>query len=267
MKKILSILVLLPLITLAQKDLPVTRFAQGSFAAFTADNLGNLYLLSRENQLKKLNVKGDSMGVFNDVRRYGKLYSINATNPLRTVLYYKDFRTVVVLDRLMNPVNVIDLRKQQMFQVRAIAPAYDNNVWIFDEQESKLKKVNEEGRVVSETPDLRLVLQDAPLPVKLFDQNGFVYAYDPERGMYIFDYYGAMKNKLTLLNWEDIQVIGSDIIGRKGGKILQYTPGTLEIRETLLPERFAQYKDIFIAPQGIYVLENAGVKLYSFTGF
>jgi hypothetical protein len=258
---------LIPVLAFAQRDLPVTRFSEGAFAAFTADNLGNLYLLGRDNQLKKLNVKGDSMGVFNDVRRYGKLSIINATNPLRTLLYYRDFRTIVVLDRLMNPVNVIDLRKQNMFQVKTVAPAYDNKVWIFDEQESKLKKVDEEGKVVVETPDLRLVLQDAPIPTRLFDQSGFVYAYDPERGMYIFDYYGAMKNKLTLLHWEDVQVIGTDIIGRKDGKVLQYTPGTLEIRETVIPAKFQQYKDIFITPQGIYVLEETGVKLYAFAGF
>jgi hypothetical protein len=167
----------------------------------------------------------------------------------------------------MNPVNVIDLRKQNMFQVRAIAPAYDNNVWIFDEQESKLKKVDEDGKVVLETPDLRLVLQEAPAPTRLYDQNGYVYAYDPERGMFIFDYYGAMKNKLTLLHWDDVQVIGADIIGRKDGKVMQYVPGTLDIKETVIPARFQQYKDIFITPQGIYVLEETGVKLYSFSGF
>jgi hypothetical protein len=32
---------------LAQGDLPVTRFAAGEFVAFTADNLGNLYLVTR----------------------------------------------------------------------------------------------------------------------------------------------------------------------------------------------------------------------------
>ena len=111
---------MIPLLLKAQADLPVTRFIQGDFVAFTADNLGNLYLVTRSNQLKKMNVKGDSMGVFNDVRRYGKLYSINATNPLRTVLYYRDFRTVVVLDRLMNTVNTVDLRKRNMFQVRLL---------------------------------------------------------------------------------------------------------------------------------------------------
>jgi hypothetical protein len=267
LKQLLLIIAFLPLTLLAQTELPVTRNVGGDYTAFTADNLGNLYLLSRTNQLKKINPKGDSMGVFNDVRRYGKLQSINATNPLRTLLYYRDFRTVIVLDRLMNVVNTVDLRKNNMFQVRTVAPSYDNKIWVFDEQESKLKKVDEEGRVVSETADLRLALQDVPVPVRMFDQNGYVYLYDPEKGMYIFDYYGAMKNKLALLQWEDVQVLGNSIIGRKDGKLLNYTPGTLDIKETPLPEAFSRYKDTMITPQGIWVLEPQGVKLYSFTGF
>lgn len=268
MKYFLIIFFFLPMVTMAQDaTLPVTRFAEGQYTGFTADNLGNLYLLTRENRLKKLNVKGDSMGVFNDVRRYGKLSDINATNPLRTILYYKDFRTVVVLDRLMNTVNTIDLRKQNLFQVRTIAPSYDNLIWVFDEQESKLKKIDTEGKVLSQTADLRLVLQDAPIPVKMFDQNGFVYMYDPEKGMYIFDYYGAMKNKIVLLNWQFIQVLGNSILGIKDGKLLNYTTGTLDIKETTLPPGFSKYKDVLIAPQGVYVLEETGVKLYSFTGY
>jgi hypothetical protein len=254
---------MLPLVMTAQTELPVIRNVEGEFASFTADNLGNLYLLTKGNQLKKLSVKGDSMGVFNDVRRYGKLYSIDATIPLRTILYYRDFRTLVILDRLMNPVNTIDLRKKSMFQVKTVAPSYDNNIWVFDEQESKLKKLDEQGNVVSETADLRLVLQDAPIPVRMFDQNGYVYMYDPEKGMYIFDYYGAMKSKITLLQWQDVQVIGNSIIGRKDGKILNYTPGTLDITEFPLPESFKKYKDIFITPQGVYVMDEKGIRLYS----
>jgi hypothetical protein len=265
-KVIFFLVAFLPLASASQVNLPVTRTAPGSYVSFTADNLGNLYLLSTANQLKKLNPKGDSMGVFNDVRRFGKLYSINASNPLRTLLYYRDFRTVIILDRLMNVVNTVDLRRGNMFQVRTVAPSYDNKVWVFDEQESKLKKVDETGKVVSESADLRLAIQDAPVPVRIFDQNGYVYLYDPEKGMYIFDYYGAMKNKLALLQWEDVQVIGNAIIGRKDGKVLSYTPGTLDIKESELPREFSRYKDIQITPQGIWILDTDGVKLYSFSG-
>ena len=99
----------------------LTGKLEGSYTDFNVDNLGNYYLLSKNNQLKKLSSKGDSVGVFNDVRRYGKLYSMDVTNPLKCLLYYRNFSTVVVLDRFLNTVNTIDLRKQNIYQVKAIA--------------------------------------------------------------------------------------------------------------------------------------------------
>ena len=46
---------------------------------FTTDNLGNIYLLTPTNQIKKVNGKGDSIAVYNDVKRFGKIYSVDAT--------------------------------------------------------------------------------------------------------------------------------------------------------------------------------------------
>lgn len=268
MKFLLAIFILLPVFICGQqRELPAGKQWKGNFTSFTADNLGNLYVLTADNQLKKYNARGDSMGVFNDVRRYGKLTHINATNPLRTVLFYRDFRTVVILDRLMNTINTIDLRKLNIFQVRVVAPSYDNNVWVFDEQESKLKKVGEDGRLLSETADLRLVLDEAPIPQKIFDQNGYVYMYDPGKGMFIFDYYGALKNKIALLNWGDMQVLGTTIAGRVNDKIMSYRTGTLDMKETPIPEALAAFQNIQVTPIGIYVLDEKGVTLYSFTGY
>ncbi len=241
----------------------VKKSVPGYFSSFAADNLGNIYPITTDNQLKKYNTKGDSMGVFNNVRKYGKLSYIDVTNPLKTLLFYKDFRTILVLDRFLNVVNNIDLRKQNVFQVRAIALAYDNNIWVFDEQDSQLKKIGEDGRFISGTADLRLVLDEAPVPVSIFDQNGYVYLYDPQKGMYIFDYYGALKVKLSLLNWTDVQVIGNNILGRKDGRLLQYTTGTLQLKETVLPDFLQKAENIFLAPQGVFVLEPTGIRLYS----
>ena len=44
----------------------------GDVADFSIDNLGNIFILYQNGQLKKLNPEGDSLAVFNNVRRYGK---------------------------------------------------------------------------------------------------------------------------------------------------------------------------------------------------
>ncbi len=261
---IFFILFWLPGFSQSDSAFHLIRSINGDFTDFTADNLGNLFLVTRNNQLKKLDAKGDSMGVFNDVRKYGKLYSIDASNPLKTLLFYKDFRTIIMLDRFLNIVNTIDLRSQNIFQVRAIAQSYDNNVWVFDEQESKLKKIGEDGKVISETADLRLVFDNAPIPTQIFDQNGFVHLYDPQRGIYIFDYYGALKSKIPLLNWKDVQVIGKTIAGRTDGKYITYVQGSLEMKDAILPKKIREAEILQISPQGIYVLEQDGIRLYAF---
>jgi hypothetical protein len=236
----------------------------GEYVDFTVDNLGNYYLLSKENQLKKLNNLGDSMGVFNDVRRYGKLFSIDVTNPLKVLLYYKNFSTVVVLDRFLNIVNTMDLRKANIFQVKAIAQSYDNNIWIYDEQNNKLKRIGEKGEVIFETVDLRIIFDEVPSPIRIFDHDGFVYLYDPEKGFYIFDIYGSFKTKISYTGLSDVTVIGKTILGIENRFIIAYSAGTLNEKRVPLPENFFPYQKAVIQPGHLYLLQNNTIKHFVF---
>src|SRR5687767_8435632 len=185
-------------------ELKSARTISRNIVDFTVDNLGNIYTISRDNQLKKLNANGDSLAVYNDVRRYGSIYSLDASNPLKLLLYHKNFGTIVILDRFLNVRNTIDLRKLNIFQVKAIGQSYDNGIWIYDEQEAKLKKLDDEGNLVSESADLRLLMETVPSPAQVIDQDRLVHLYDPEKGLFIFDYYGVLKNKVALTGWQDV---------------------------------------------------------------
>ncbi len=236
----------------------------GEYADFTVDNLNNYYLLSKNNQLKKLNAKGDSMGVFNDVRRYGKLYAMDVTNPLKCLLYYKNFSTIVVLDRFLNIINTIDLRRQNIFQVKAVAQSYDNNIWLYDEQNNKLKKIAEDGKVLSETVDFRIIFDEVPSPTHIFDQDGFVYLYDPEKGMYVFDIYGSFKTKISYLNLKNVVVFGKTVAGTRENILLAYTQGSLTEKQMQLPAIITGSQKIVIRPGHIYSLKDNRILHYTF---
>ncbi|HXB91531.1 MAG TPA: hypothetical protein VNU72_04545, partial [Puia sp.] len=167
---------------------------------FTVDNLGNIYLLNKDNQLKKLNANGDSLAVFNDVRRYGKIATIDATNPLKVLVYYREFTTIIELDRYLNIINTIDLRNPNLniLQAKAVGLAYDNNIWVYDEQDAKLKRVGDDGSLVDQTTDFRQLFDSTPEPAVIRDQGGLVYLYDPTRGVYVFDHYGMLKTHMVL---------------------------------------------------------------------
>ena len=231
----------------------------GDFSYFNVDNLDNIYLVNSNNQLKKINGNGDSAGIFNDVRKYGKLFSIDVTNPLKLLLYYQNFSTVVVLDRFLNIRNTINLRKQNIFTVKAIAASYDNNIWLFDEGDAKLKKVDDNGDVLNETVDCRLLFDTVPSPSQIIDQDGFVNLYDPDKGFFIFDIYGSLKSKIPFKQWKDVEVIGQKLYGFTENILYQYLPGSLELKEYKLPDYFKDALQIKVANNKVYLLNKTGL--------
>ena len=230
---------------------------------FTVDNLGNIYVLNSDNQLKKLGPHGDSLAVFNDVRRYGKITTIDATNPLKLLVYYREFTTVVELDRFLNLINTVDLRKQNILQAKAIGLAYENNIWVFDELDAVLKRIKDDGSLVDQTTDFRQLFDSVPDPTVIRDRGDLVYLYDPTKGVYIFDHYGTLKTHLDLRGWQDFNVIGKNLLGHDDHRFFRYEPGTLNMLEQPIPSECQGAIRIDITPTLIYVLKKTGLEVYS----
>ena len=248
----------------ADRSFTFQRSIPGTFTDFTVDNLGNLYLISQNGQLKKYSPTGDSMAVFNNLRRYGKLHSVDISNPLKLLLYYRDFQTVVILDRFLNTRSTVDLRKAGLYQVKAVAQSYDNNIWIYDEQESKLKKVGDDGHILDQSTDFRLLFDSVPSPAYIIDQNKQLYLYDSSKGVYIFDYYGAFKKRIQFTGWTDFAVINQTILGRDGKFLYRYEPGTLDLKQFPLPVYMLAAKKIVLGPSALYTLDEKGINVYAY---
>ena len=253
-----------PLATKSQND-SAFRFIKsikGNFSYLNVDNLDNLYLITNNNQLKKLDANGDSVAVFNDVKKYGNLAYVDVTNPLKALLYYKNYSTVVMLDRLLAARNNINLRKQNMFYVNTVTLSYDNYIWIFDEEDFKMKKIDEEGKILQASTDWRMLFDTVPAPVKIIDRDNFVYLYDPEKGFYIFDYYGSFKNRLTFLNWTNVEVNGNNVYGFADNKLYSYVLKSLQLKEYKLPAFFGDYLSIKVMNNKIYLLKGDRIDMY-----
>jgi hypothetical protein len=266
-KKIVSFFLIscISLGAFAQQDssFKFIRYIPGDFVYFNVDNLDNIYLLSAANQLKKLNLNGDSIGVYNDVRSYGQLYTIDVSNPLKTLVYYKDFSSIVELDRQLAVLTTTDLRSQTIFSVRAIAGSYDNNIWLFDEGDRKLKKVDDAGNTLLETVDFSSLFDSIPSPVRITDKDGFVYLYDPAKGFYIFDYYGSLKNRLPFLHWNSVEVIGKTMFGFDSTTLYAYESNSLNLRQYTLPDVFKDAVQIKISNNKVYLLKKDGLMVYT----
>ena len=222
------------------------------------DNLGNVFVVNAQQQIKKLNAQYDSVGLFNDVRRYGKLFSIDASNPLKILLFYKDFGTVLVLDRFLGIRSIVDLRRSGILQGTAVAQSYDNNLWVFDELDSKLKKLSDNGVVLLESAELRLVLGQAPRPTVLVDYNKYVYAYDAAMGLLVFDYFGAYKNVVAFSNWENMHGFSKGIVATENNNLVYYKPGSIETQLVPLPSHCKGARKVVLHEGRLLVLMPDG---------
>ena len=235
---------------------------KGDIVAFTADNFDNIYLLNSYDQLKKINSKGDSIAVFNNVRKYGKVAQIDVSNPLRVLLYYKDFSTVVILDQLLNVRGTIDFRKQDIFQVQAVCLSYDNKIWVYDEFDNKLKKIDEDGKLLFATTDFRQLFDEAFSFTKICDQDGFLYLYDKNKGVYVFDYYGTLKNIFSLTGYDNFKTVGKFITGTRNDSLMRYQPSSFLLQEIKLPEAFRKAQSIHFTATKAYALKKDELDIY-----
>jgi hypothetical protein len=239
------------------------RAIRGDIVDFTVDNLGNIYLLNSDNQLKKVSSTGDSLAVFNIVKSLGKLYSVDVTNPLKILLYYREFATVVEVDRFLNILNTIDLRNLGIYQAKSIGLAYDNNIWVYDELDAKLKRIGDDGSLIDQTTDVRQVTETAPDPSFIGDQSGFVYLYDSARGLYIFDHYGSFLKNVSIAGWKDVGVIEKNFLGRDDKLFFRYQVNTPGIQQEPIPAGYLPAIKIKITAGSIYVLKTTGLEIYS----
>jgi len=227
-----------------------------SITDFSVDNLGNVYLVTASQQLKKLDNKFDSVGVFNNVRRYGTLYNLDVSNPLRVLLFYKDYNTVVILDRFLNVRTTIDLRRSNLLQCSAIAQSYDNNIWLFDELDNKIKKIDENGNLLLESPDFRVLFDAPPRPTALEDYNRYLYAYDSSRGLLVMDYFGANKNLLAFKGWRNFHGMQSGIVATDSTGIIYYEPGTLNTEHYFLNAVLLKAAKVRVNGSKLYALQE-----------
>ena len=240
----------------ADTTFQLLKILKGDIVDFTVDNLDNIYVLNSRNQVKKYTANGDSVAIYNDIRKFGRATLIDVSNPLKVLLYYRDFATVVMLDRFLNAVNTVDIRKQNIFQAKVIAQSYDNKIWVYDELESKLKKIDEHGKLLQETPDFRLLLGYAPSPYKIFDENKYVYLYDSLKGVYVFDYFGSLKNNIMIQRWQNLKVTGKFIFGSKQDTLFRYDINTFMYDEWKIPEQITGARSFNFSASRLYALRK-----------
>jgi hypothetical protein len=165
----------------------------------------------KESELDKYLVNGKLFAHYSNLK-LGNITAIDATNPLKLLLYYHDFQQIVFLDNQLTvnsePISLEALGYEQSDLVCASA---NNSFWIYNKQNNELVRFNENSKKIAATGNLKQILQVELKPNFMKEYNGFLFLNSPETGIFVFDIFGTFNKIISLKDLKRFD-INSDII-------------------------------------------------------
>ena len=199
----------------------------------STDPLGNIYLVKENNTLLRLNEKGDSIGVFNEIKK-GKISLIDASYPLRILLFFSDYNQIIVLDNMLTRKNVYQLNSIGLNNVSCIANSADGNIWLYDQSSGSLLKVNEQLAILQNT-NLRTLSENPSSPSDMTEYDSALYIADTLDGIRKFDQFGFY-NTTYHIKANNLQFFNSYLVYFSTPYLISYNIKSFTERKLALSE-------------------------------
>jgi hypothetical protein len=210
---------------------------------FTTDNQCSIYTV-KGNELTKYDKTGKLLYKYSN-KKYGNISSVDASNMLRVLVFYKDFSSVVFLDNtLTETADPLNLSTLGFTQISLVSASYNSNMWLFDQSAFSLLyyKDNITDYTLAAAYNLNQLMNDSLQPNLMIDYNNKVYLNNPKSGIIIFDNYGTYYKTIPVKGLSAFQPIGEWVYYAAGKKIKAYNIKTTEEKEFNVPADFRSFR-------------------------
>lgn len=227
---------------------------------FTSDNLGNSYLING-NEIFKYLPDGKLFSRYSNLM-LGNITSVDATNPLKLLLFYRDFSKIQFLDnQLSESRGVISLQDLGLEQSTLASISFDNGFWVYDQISFSLIRFNQAFDKVQEVRNINQNIGYEPQPDFLLEAGEWVYLNNPLTGILVFDIFGTYFKTIPLKGLSCFQIAGDNLMYFKDAKLLSYNLKTLQEQQVQLPPddikmlRVEKEKLMILTPENLKVYE------------
>ena len=233
----------------------------------TTDKLLNTYIVTEDDELIKYNPDGKEVYRYSNFE-LGEISHVDSSNPFNILIFYQEFQTVEILNRTLDKTLDFDFFKAESPNIKAVGISNDQHVWLYDELNFKLKKINSSGDVIFESADLSYSLKENFTPSFVLESGGNVYLSEANGAVFIFDIFGnyvARKDfriptaKLQLLN-EILVYRNKNIFYIKDASL-----GELENNNRIImPSLTSKIIDAEIQKDRMVILQEDSFSIYTF---
>lgn len=228
---------------------------------FTTDVYNNIYCITPDNEIVRYNLNATTRVTFSNVR-YGKPSFIDAGNPLKTLVYYADLQTLVILDKMLADIAVLRFSNINgtSYRPSVICRASGgDHIWLFDDLSQRVVRLDETGNLIAMSEPWYQLNLDEGTPIWMQSAQDQVYIYTSSGQLHIFDAFGTWSKTYTL------PVQPSDIVQQQ---LLLHDAGGLRLfdlqtaQETLLPGNYSA-TSIHMQPNYLFLGDGMQISVIS----
>ena len=229
---------------------------------FLTDHLKNIYVITNKSEV----LKYDSEGYFDSrfsYKKFGRIWSVDVTNPFKIILYYTDYQCIVIIDAALNPIKTLFLNDMGVANAGAIAMSDSGDLLIYDSSLNKILRfsVDASGFKLSQsTPPLSI---SGLQPNQMLVRGNNIYMNVPEKGVLVFDQFGKYIKTFDILNASGLQIIENQLFYRQNNKFYRFNLQTLAKATIDLPDDVSGDRYIQIQKGRLYAQRLTSIDVYN----
>lgn len=233
----------------------------GKTQLISTDKLGNLYTAS-DQEVFKFDANGNLLQK-NSIKSLGNLFSLDVSNPMKILAFYKDYNKVLFLDNMLAPSgNAIDLSTIGFDQVTLVAASHDNGIWVYNSLNFELVRMEPSLKISHQSGNITQLTGNTIKPTALFETNNRVYLCDTTLGVLIFDVYGTYIKTIPIKAILDLQIENNIIYFIDKNGFGSFNLDLLQQNEIPLPEKGIQ--QIRLQKNRVFMRLNEKVTIYAY---
>lgn len=232
-----------------------------SAVAIYVDNLDFIYLQTERGELLKYSSTGQLKWRYSN-NRFGKLHSVDVSDPMRVLLFYADFQQIVVLNNNLNEILNYSFAAKTNLQVSAVAAGNNNSLWLFERNANTLIKYSANFTEDIATANLSQLFNQVINPIKIAATDQYVFLQHSDNTILQFDRFGAFVRDFQLPNLTQFSLTNHNIVYHQANQLILYNVNTLNTVKQPLPTTLA-VKQLVIGNKIIAVLTEKAVFLLS----
>ncbi|MET2986291.1 hypothetical protein [Aureibaculum conchae] len=222
------------------------------------DEFDNIYYIKNNTFYKK----DDKKTLSYSNTQLGKITSIDIKNPLKIILFYNDFNTVILLDNKLNELsNRIDFNEALLSKnISLVAGSSNNNLWIYSLDDNTLQTYNYNTKKVTFTS------QSLSFSTADFKAKKLVSSYKNcwligKNSILQFNEYGTSLNEIEVSDVIDVKLFKENLIYLKDNNLHRLNNDKVT---SIALEKEISIESFYINKNEIYIFDGTTIFVFSF---